>query len=212
MKFYINRFPFSQTFITSQNSKIIFFFFFFNLVILSAGMAQQKSKTSPLTNTDTLSNKDGVHDFDSHVGTWKTHLRRLKQPLSGTNDWIEYEGTTIVKQICNGKANLVELDVSSPGSHIEGLSLRLYNPQSKQWSLNFASIKSGTLTQPTIGSFKNGIGEFYDQEEFDGKMILVKFIITPINKDTIRFEQSYSEDGGKTWEINWIATDTRIMD
>ena len=151
----------------------------------------------------------GEHDFDFEIGTWKTHLRRLEHPLTGSTTWVEYQGTTVVRKIWNGGANLVELDVTGPAGRIEALSLRLYNPQSRQWSLNFASSSTGTLSQPAIGEFKDGRGEFVDQEELNGRAILVRFVISVITPDSCRFEQSFSGDGGKTWEVNWIATDTR---
>ncbi len=156
--------------------------------------------------------RDGQHDFDFEIGKWKTHLRRLLRPLSGSTTWVEYEGTTVVRKVWNGRANLVELDVSGPAGHIEALSLRLYNPESRHWSLNFANSKGGTLGQPTIGEFKNGRGEFFDQETFDGRAILVRFVISDITANSCRFEQAFSDDGGKTWEVNWIAIDTRISD
>ena len=154
--------------------------------------------------------RDGQHDFDFEIGTWHTHLKRLAHPLSGSSDWIEYEGVTTVRKVWNGRANLVELIADGPDGHFEGLNLRLYNPRSRQWSLNFASSKGGTLGQPTIGGFIDGRGEFYDQEDFDGRAIFVRFVITPLDADTLRFEQAFSDDGGKTWELNWIATDTRM--
>src|SRR5690349_2243150 len=83
--------------------------------------------------------RDGSHDFDFEIGTWKTHIRRLQHPLTGSTTWVEYDGTSVVRAIWGGKANLVELDVTGPAGHIEGLSLRLYNPQARQWSLHFAS-------------------------------------------------------------------------
>ena len=89
------------------------------------------------------------------------------------------------------------------------LSLRLYNPQSRQWSLNFSNSRTGTLSPPSIGEFKNGRGEFFAQETLDGRAILVRFVISDITPDSFRFEQAFSDDGGKTWELNWIATDTR---
>jgi len=154
--------------------------------------------------------RDGQHDFDFEIGTWRTHLKRLAHPLSGSNEWLEYEGVTIVRKVWNGRANLVELTADGPDGHFEGLNLRLYNPRSRQWSLNFANSSGGTLGQPTIGRFIDGRGEFYDQEDFDGRAIFVRFVITPLDADTIRFEQAFSDDGGKTWEINWVATDTRM--
>ena len=154
--------------------------------------------------------RDGQHDFDFEIGTWKTHLRRLANPLTGSTKWLEYDGTTVVRKVWDGRANLVELVADGNGSHFEGLNLRLYNPESHQWSLNFANAASGVMGVPTIGEFKNGRGEFYDQETFNGRAVLVRFVITPVTPDSIRFEQAFSDDGGKTWEINWIADDTRV--
>ena len=154
--------------------------------------------------------RDGQHDFDFEFGTWKTHLRRLLHPLSGSTTWVELEGTSVVRPVWAGRANLVELQVQGPSGHIEGLSLRLYNPDSHQWSLNFSNSSSGTLSQPTIGEFKDGVGEFFDQESFAGRAILVRFLIKQISADSCRFEQAFSADGGRTWETNWIATDTRL--
>jgi hypothetical protein len=90
------------------------------------------------------------------------------------------------------------------------LSLRLYNPEKRQWSLNFANINSGELTTPSIGAFKDGRGEFYNDDTLNGRSIRVRFLIIKITNDSYRFEQSFSADGGKTWEPNWIAVDTRV--
>jgi hypothetical protein len=155
--------------------------------------------------------RDGSHDFDFEIGTWKTHLSRLDHPLTGSHTWIQYEGTSVVRKIWNGRANMVELEVDGPTGHVEALNLHLYNPQSHQWSLNFANARVGALGgPPTVGEFKNGRGEFYDQEEFNGRMILVRNVWMDIAANSCRFEQSFSDDGGKTWETNWIAVDTRI--
>lgn len=160
-------------------------------------------------NAQASSARDGQRDFDFELGSWTTKLSRLERPLSGTTKWIEYTGTTVVRKVQDGRANLVELDVAGPAGRIEALSLRLYDPQARQWSLNFASSRGGVLAVPSVGEFRDGRGEFYSHEEFNGRMILVRFVITPIGRDSIRFEQSYSDDGGKKWEPNWIAVDTR---
>ena len=154
--------------------------------------------------------RDGQHDFDFEIGNWKTHLSRLQHPLSGSHTWVEYDGTSVVRKIWDGRANLVELEVDGPTGHVEGLSLRLYNPQSHQWSLNFANAGGGSLSVPTVGEFKNGRGEFYDQEPFNGRMILVRNVWMDMTANSCRFEQAFSDDGGKTWEANWIAVDTRV--
>ncbi len=177
-----------------------------------SGLAQQNSDPSKPKLQPSPTKRDGQHDFDFHIGTWKTHLRRLIDPLTGSTQWVEYEGTTVVRKVWNGRANLVELVADSPAGHFEGLNLRLYNPQSHQWSLNFANSKGGTLSPPTIGEFKNGRGEFFAQETLNGRAILVRFVMSDITPDSCRFEQAFSDDGGKTWEVNWIAIDTRVKD
>ena len=156
--------------------------------------------------------RDGSHDFDFEIGTWTTQLRRLRHPLSGDSVWLQYEGTSVVRKVWNGRANLVELDVTGPAGRIEGLSLRLYNPQARQWSLNYANSAAGVMSVPTIGEFKQGRGEFYNQEQFNGRTVLVRGIFSDITPTSYRFEQSFSDDGGKTWEVNWIAIDTRAKE
>jgi hypothetical protein len=173
----------------------------------------QIATTPPTTQAQpTATERDGQHDFDFEIGTWKTHLTRLQHPLTGSTAWIEYEGTSVVRKVWNGRANLVELNVDGAAGRIHGLSLRLYNSKSHQWSINYANGKDGVLGQPTIGEFKNGRGDFYDQEPFDGKIILVRNVWSDITATSCHFEQAFSEDGGKTWEVNWIATDTRLKE
>ena len=165
----------------------------------------QSFQTSAQTNQ-----RDGQHDFDFEIGTWKTHLRRLVRPLTGSTTWVEYEGTTVVRKVWNGRASLVELKASGPAGSFEGLSLRLYNPQSRQWSLNYASLGNGMLTAPVYGSFDgHGRGTFYGQDMSDGRAILVRFAITQVSEKEAHFEQAYSADGGNSWEVNWVAVDTK---
>ncbi|MGK9171005.1 hypothetical protein KXR53_32215 [Inquilinus limosus] len=156
---------------------------------------------------------DGQHDFDFEIGTWKTQMKVLAEPLSESpNEWLEFDGTSTVRKVWDGRANLLELEADSPtGHHIEGLSLRLYNPKSRQWSLHFSNARVGTLTPPVYGRFTNGRGMFYGQDSLDdGRTVLVRFEILPVTRDVYRFVQSFSADGGRTWEENWIATDTRM--
>ncbi len=156
--------------------------------------------------------RDGQRDFDWEIGTWKTQLRRLKNPLSGGSpQWVEYTGTTVVRKVWDGRANLVELNVNSKDGPIQALSLRLYNPKTRLWSLNFANQRVGEISlPPPTGTFENGRGVFYSEEKLGDRPILVRFIMFDIKPNSARFEQAYSADNGKTWEVNWIATDTRI--
>jgi len=157
-----------------------------------------------------LPSADGSHHFDFEIGTWKTHVKRLLHPLTGSSAWVEINGTTIVRPVWGGRANLAELEADGPGGHFRGLSLRLYNPETHTWSLNFANASDGTLTTPAVGQFKNGRGTFFDKETFNGRPILLRFVISDITATSCRFEQAFSEDDGKTWEVNWVAIDTRV--
>ncbi len=154
--------------------------------------------------------RSGQQDFDWEIGTWTTNVRVLRNPLSGeAPDWAEYQGTSVVRPLMGGRANFVELSVAGPAGKIEGGALRLYNPQSRQWSLNYASLRNGLLTAPVYGGFDaRGRGVFTGHDMIDGRAILVRFTITQVSKREARFEQSYSADGGATWEKNWIAVDT----
>lgn len=176
------------------------------------GFSQPQADTSKAKALPATAQHDGQRDFDFEIGTWKTKLSRRPRPLTGSSTWVEYEGTTVVRKVWDGRANLVELEVEGPSGRIEGLSLRLYNPEAKQWSLNFSNSAGGTLSPPVYGEFKNGRGEFYGQETLNGRAILVRFVISDITRDSCHFEQAFSDDGGKTWEVNWVATDTRVAD
>lgn len=154
---------------------------------------------------------DGADAFDWEIGAWDT-IVRVRAPLSEDAAWTEFRGTSIVHAFSDGRANLVDLDVASGERQIEGVSLRLYNPQTRQWSLNFASMRDGVLTSPVYGGFENGCGLFYGQDTVDGRFVLVRFVISDITANSARFVQSYSSDGGQTWIDNWIAVDTRRPD
>ena len=188
-----------------------------HLIVLSlmvcASLAVAEAVRSQSTTTqNTSAARDGQHDFDWELGTWKTHLRRRLRPLTGSDTWVEYDGTSVCRKVWNGRANLLELEVDGPNGHIEGLSLRLYNPESRQWSLNFSNSAAGTLTEPVFGEFKNGRGEFFGRDSLNGRAILVRFVIACADRNTCRFEQAFSDDAGNTWEVNWIAVDTRVKD
>jgi hypothetical protein len=177
------------------------------------GVAQQNSGASTTSATQTPAERDGQHDFDFEVGTWKIHLKRLLHPLTGSTTWVEFDGTSVTRKVWDGRADLEEFETDSPAAgHIEGLTLRLYNPQSHQWSLYWSNSKNGVIDPPQIGQFKNGHGEFYGQDTMNGKLVFVRFIWSDTTTNTPHFEQSFSDDGGKTWEVNWITDQTRVKD
>src|SRR5580704_1702040 len=156
--------------------------------------------------------RDGQHDFDFLVGSWKFHLKRLKRRLAGSSEWVEFDGTTVCRKVLDGRAEVEEMNVESADKliHIQGLALRLYNPESHQWSIYWANAADGVLEpNPMVGQFSNGRGEFYNQQVYEGKAIYARFIWADTNTNSPHFEQAFSIDGGKTWETNWITTQTK---
>jgi hypothetical protein len=152
---------------------------------------------------------DGQHDFDFNIGVWKTHIKRILDPLSGSGTSIELNGTVTVRKVWDGRAQLEEIEADGPNGHWQGLTLFLYNPQAHQWSQTFANSKVGVLTPPLIGAFKDGRGELFSQEIVDGRSILVRAVWSDITPNSHHFEQSYSNDGGKSWAPAFIANLSR---
>jgi hypothetical protein len=175
-----------------------------------AAAAATSAAAADAATKDASGLRDGQHDFDFDLGPWKTHSRRLLHPLTGSTTWVEMDGETVVNKVWDGRANLAEYKADGTGGPIELLSLRWYNAAAHQWYLDFATPGAGTLGIPNVGEFKNGRGDFYDQEPYNGRMILVRFSIWGITADTAQSEQAFSDDAGKTWEVNWVNTYTRM--
>lgn len=161
------------------------------------------------TATGTPERRDGQQDFDFNIGTWDTHIQRLPQPLGGSTSWVELNGTVTVRRIWDGRAQMEEIEADGATGHFEGLTLFLYNPESHQWTQTYASSRSGSLSPSLTGAFKDGRGELFGQELYAGRTILVRAVWSEIKPNSHHFEQSFSEDGGKTWEPNFVATLTR---
>jgi hypothetical protein len=153
--------------------------------------------------------RDGQHDFDFNIGTWKTHIKRILDPLSGSPKSIELNGTVTVRKVWDGRAQLEEIETEGPNGHWEGLTLFLYNPEAHQWSQSFVNAKVGILNPPLIGSFKDGRGELFSADTFNDRSILVRAVWSDITPNSHHFEESYSDDGGKTWAPAFIANLTR---
>jgi hypothetical protein len=157
-------------------------------------------------------NHDGSHDFDFLIGDWKAHVRRLPDRLVGANDWIEYDGISNHHKLLDSNANFEQFDVTSTDGtlRIKAQTLRLYNPVSHQWSIYLVNLDAGTLDIPPVtGQFTGKRGEFFDQEFWKGRAIIVRYMWLDQGPHAARMEQSFSPDGGKTWEVNWICELTR---
>jgi hypothetical protein len=152
--------------------------------------------------------RDGSHAFDFLIGNWKAHVRRLPDRLVGSDAWIEYNGISNHKKLLDTNANFEEFEVDNPEKHlhIKGQTLRLYNPDSHQWSIYLLDLEKGDLSvPPVVGEFNGNRGEFYDQEQYKGRAIMVRYVWLNISPKSARMEQAFSADGGKSWETNWIC-------
>ena len=186
---------------------------FFMILSLFCFLLPIQGNTQNSNATQNAMQRDGQRDFDFELGSWKIHLKRLKNPLTGSNTWVEFDGTSVTRKVWDGRAQLEEFETDGTDGHIEGLTLRLYNTTTHQWSLYWANQKVGNMGgPPNVGEFKNGIGEFYCQDTLNGRAILVRYVWSGITPNTAHFEQSYSDDGGKTWEVNWITDQTRVKE
>jgi hypothetical protein len=162
----------------------------------------------PSAQGSTTTQPDGSRDFDFLIGDWKAHVRRLPERLKGSNVWVEYDGISNHKKLLDSNANFEEFDVSSRDHklRIKAQTLRLYNPESHQWSIYLVDLDKGTLElPPVVGQFNGKRGEFYNQQTWEGRAVLVRYVWLDISPKSARMEQSFSSDGGKTWEVNWIC-------
>ncbi len=149
-------------------------------------------------------------DFDFLIGSWKIHNRYLKERLRGSAEWVEFQGRSEVEPILNGLGTLDRYTASRDGNSLEGITLRLFNPATGEWSIYWAdTARAGILQPPKIGKFHDDHGEFFGDEELDGRKVGCRFRWARGNSGSPQWEQAFSDDGGKSWETNWIMTHTR---
>ncbi len=192
-----------------KSSKLVYLpLLFLLLIFILIATLPASSQAQTVANPASLPQRDGSHDFDFIIGNWKAHVRRLPDRLNNSNIWVEYDGISNHKKILDSNANFEEFDVTSTDKklHIKAQTLRLYNPTSHQWSIYLVDVDNGTLgLPPVVGQFTGNRGEFFDQEDFKGRAILVRYVWLNLSPNSARMEQSFSSDGGKTWEVNWIC-------
>ena len=178
----------------------------FYLVLCAVLIAQGSSAA----NRPVDSLRDGQHDFDFNFGSWHTHIQRRLNVFTDSSSWVELNGTVRVRKVWNGRAQLEEIEADGPLGHFEGTTLFLYNRAAHQWSQNFAGSSDGVMeTNPTIGSFKDGVGELYAQTTEDGRSVLERGVWSDIKTDSHTYSIYLSNDGGKNWTAVFIAHLTR---
>ena len=178
------------------------------IVLLAAPIYAAAFSPQETTKAPTLSQRDGSHDFDFLIGDWKAHVRRLPDRLNNSNIWVEYDGISNHHKILDSNSNFEEFEVTSTDKklHIKVQTLRLYNPTTRQWSIYLLDVNEGMIDVPHVtGSFTGQRGEFYGQDQYKGRTILVRYLWLDLSPKSSRMEQSFSPDGGKTWEVNWIC-------
>lgn len=154
----------------------------------------------------TASANSSENDFDFMIGKWKIRNRKLKTRLNNCDEWTEFEADQECKKILNGFGNIDNFDSAFDGKPFEAMTLRLFNPKTKLWSIYWADSNMVVLDVPQIGSFENKIGEFFARDVFEGKSIIVKFRWDASNAEKPVWSQAFSADEGKTWEWNWYMT------
>jgi hypothetical protein len=148
------------------------------------------------------------NNFDFFVGTWTSTQRRLREVLTGSTEWYEFPGHTKCWNVLEGGGNFDE--VVFPDQGFSGVTLRLYDKATDQWSLYWASSRVGLSLPPVVGRFgADGVGVFTAEEDYQGTPITVRFLWSEITATSARWEQAFSTDQGATWETNWAADFTR---
>jgi len=184
---------------------------FVGMTAFAASIAAKEVADEPANPTAVLAGpqRDGSHDFDFLIGDWKAHVRRLPDRLNNSDKWDVYDGMSNHHKVFDTNANLEQFEVTSPDKklHIKAQTLRMYNPQTHQWSIYGLDLDKGELDfpVPVVGEFHGDRGEFYNQQAWKGRVILVRYMWLNISPKSARMEQSFSPDGGKHWEVNWIC-------
>lgn len=159
------------------------------------------------TRTKTL--EQAARDFDFIHGVWKVRNRRLRERLAGCREWEEFDAVNTGRPLLRGAGNEDEF-VSNYAGGITGMSFRFLNPKTRQWSIYWASSRHGVLEPAVTGGFDGGTGIFSGADTLDGRAILVRFTWSRTDTANPRWEQAFSDDGGQTWETNWIMDFSRM--
>jgi hypothetical protein len=152
--------------------------------------------------------RDGSHDFDFQTGRWRIRNERLVKRLQGCTEWETFEAVQHARLLPGGLGNIDDF-ITDHWPGFVGMSLRLYDPRTRQWSIYWATNQTGTLYPPVVGAFHDGVGVFEGRDEENGQPVRVRFTWSNITPTSARWEQEFSPDEGRTWEKNWIMLMTR---
>jgi hypothetical protein len=158
----------------------------------------------------TASANSSKHDFDFYVGKWKLKNRKLKTRLDNCTEWTEFESTQEMYKILNGMGNVDNYLATFDGVPYEGMSVRLFNPKTRLWSIYWADSNEGVLQPAVVGSFENDVAHFFTKDTFKDREIVVAFRWNVCDKENPVWSQAFSADKGETWEWNWFMYFSKI--
>ncbi len=154
-------------------------------------------------------NTSSAADFDFLVGKWRIKHHRLDGRLTGATTWTTADATHEMRKILLGTGNFDQMNRTLDGLPYEGSSIRIFDPQTRMWSIYWVDTVTRRVEPPVHGYFENGVGVFLGDDELRGEAIRVRFIWSDITENTARWEQAFSNDGELTWEVNSIMEFTR---
>ena len=144
-----------------------------------------------------------MRDFDFLFGKWSVRHRRLKSRLTGCTEWETFSGTSEARPILGGVGNIDDNVLELPAGTYTAASIRVFDPDKKQWSIWWLDSRTANMDTPVRGSFVSRVGTFYAVDELRGKPVKVRFLWSHITGNSAKWEQAFSPDGGANWETNW---------
>jgi hypothetical protein len=160
---------------------------------------------------EALQAESTARDFDFWLGRWKVRNWRLRERLADCDEWEEFDATVVARRLLDGAGNEDEFRTEHDGGFV-GMSFRFFDPTTRKWSIYWADSRRGVLEPPVFGTFSGDAGCFEGDDTFEGRPIRVRFLWTGVTTTTPRWEQAFSDDGGETWETNWVMEFERAGD
>jgi len=151
------------------------------------------------------------HAFDFLHGSWRVHHHRLRARLAHSSDWEDFDGTSRCWGILGGDGNVDDNVIEFPSGTYRASTMRVFDARAGVWRIWWFDARNvETLDPPLVGSFHDGVGTFYADDNWQGKPIRVRFLWRSASSDSARWEQAFSDDKGKTWETNWVMSFEKV--
>lgn len=153
----------------------------------------------------TASATSSVNDFNYLFGTWNISNRTLKKPLTGSDAWDEFQATQECHPILLGQGNYDIFSTEFESKPFQGLTVRLFDPKTRLWTIYWADSQDMKLDDGKVGSFDGDEGDFFGRESAGGKDVIVRFHWDKRDPKAPVYSRAFSADDGRTWEWNWYS-------